>query len=65
MSHLIRIDTVWHSVLDLRLELLFASLDMSKYKNGIVHARNLGMKGSRDDSIYFVGRFSYIFLQLL
>ena len=39
MSHLIRIYTVSHPVLDLRRKILFAAVDMSKFKDGRVHFR--------------------------
>ena len=45
MAHKHRIYTVRHSVFDFRLKLLFAAMDMSKFKDGKVHFRNLGMKG--------------------
>ena len=45
MSPLIRIYTVCHSVFHFRLQALFASVDMSKFKDGRVHFRNSGVKG--------------------
>ena len=44
-SHLIWIYTVCHSDFNFRLKPLFASVDMSKFKDGGVHIRNTGMKG--------------------
>ena len=44
-SHLIWIYTVCHSVFDFRMQPLFASVDMSKFKDVRVHSRNSGMKG--------------------
>ena len=45
MSHLIRIYTEYHSVFEFRLKSIFASVDISKFKDGRVHFRKLGMKG--------------------
>ena len=45
MNRLFRIYTVCHSVFDFRLKPLFASVNMSKFKDGRVHFRNFGMKG--------------------
>ena len=45
MSRLIRIYAVCHSVFDFKLKALFASVDMSKVKDGMVHFRNSEMKG--------------------
>ena len=44
MSHLIRIYTVCHSVIDIGLNPLFATMDVSRFKAGRVHFRNLGVK---------------------
>ena len=44
MSRLIRIYTICHSVFDFRLKPLFASMDVTKFKDGKVHVRNSGVK---------------------
>ena len=44
-ARLIKIYTVCHSVFDIRLKPLFASVNMSRFKDGRVHFRNLGMQG--------------------
>ena len=44
VTRLIRIYTVCHSVFDLRLKPLFASVNMSKFKDGKFHLRDSGMK---------------------
>ena len=49
MSHLIRSYTVCHSVFDFTLKPLFASVDMSKFKDGRMHFRNSGMKRLRQE----------------
>ena len=43
-SRLIRIYTVFYSAFDFRLKPHFASVDVSKFKDGRVHLRNFGMK---------------------
>ena len=45
LSHLIRIYTVCLSVFDFRLKPLFATIYVSKFTDGRVHVRNLGVKG--------------------
>ena len=45
MSRLIRIYTVWHSVFQFRLKLVFSTMDRSKFKNGRDDFRNSGVKG--------------------
>ena len=44
--HLIRIYTVFYSALDVRLKSPFATTDMSKFRDGKIHLRNLGMKSN-------------------
>ena len=41
-----------HSVSDFRLKPQFASMDMSKFKDGKVHFKNSGVKGSSANKIY-------------
>ena len=48
MSRLIRIYTVCHSVIYFRLKPLSVSVNVSKFKDGRVHCRNLGVKKFRD-----------------
>ena len=45
MSRLIWIYTVSNSVTELQLKHLFATMDVSKFRDGRVHFRNLGVKG--------------------
>ena len=57
--HLIRIFTVCYLVLDFCLISLFATMDMSKVKDGRVHCRKPGMKALRggkawDESVIMV-----------
>ena len=43
-SRLIRIYTVSNPFIDLCLKPLFATMDLSKFRDGSVHFRNSGMK---------------------
>ena len=45
MSCLIWIYTVCHSVIDFWLKPLFATMGVSRFRDGRVHVRNLGVKG--------------------
>ena len=44
MNHLIRFYIVCHSASDFKMKPLFASVDMSKFKDRRVHFRHSGMK---------------------
>ena len=48
-SRLVRIYTVFHSVIDFKLKPFFASVDMSKFKDVGVHFRNSGTEGLNNE----------------
>ena len=53
MSWLIRIYTVCHSIIDFWLKPLFATMSLSKFRDGRIHVRNLGNKGLYMSHIYW------------
>ena len=54
MSRLIWIYTVCCSFVEFRLIFLFVTMDVSKFKDGILHCRKLGMKGLNENVLYYL-----------
>ena len=73
MSRLIRIYTVCHSIIDFWMKTLFATMDVSKFRDRREHFRNSEVKGlthlssisSMNSSIINVGNTHYLFKGML